>query len=97
MARVERNGGHGSAKGGELAVTWLGHATVLLELDGYARIDFRLSVDGVPYFIEANPNPEIAKSEEFAQAALHDGLDYPELLNRIINLGISRGRLSGIA
>jgi D-alanine-D-alanine ligase len=68
-----------------------------LELDGYARIDFRLSVDGVPYFIEANPNPEIAKSEEFAQAALHDGLDYPELLNRIINLGISRGRLSGIA
>jgi D-alanine-D-alanine ligase len=51
----------------------------------------------VPYFIEANPNPEIAQSEEFAQAALHDGLDYPDLLNRIINLGISRGRLSGIA
>jgi D-alanine-D-alanine ligase len=68
-----------------------------LELDGYARIDFRLSADGVPYFIEANPNPEIAQSEEFAQAALHDGLDYPDLLNRIINLGISRGRLSGIA
>ncbi len=37
-----------------------------LELDGYARIDFRLSADGTPYFIEANPNPEIAKSQEFA-------------------------------
>src|SRR5204862_2332023 len=32
-----------------------------LGLDGYARIDFRLSADGTPYFIEANPNPEIAK------------------------------------
>ena len=40
-----------------------------LDLDGYARIDFRLAADGTPYFIEANPNPEIAKIEEFAQSA----------------------------
>ncbi len=63
-----------------------------LDLDGYARIDFRLSADGVPYFIEANPNPEIAKSEEFATAALHDGLAYPNLLQRIVALGISRAK-----
>ena len=31
-----------------------------LEIDGYARIDFRLAADSTPYFIEANPNPEIA-------------------------------------
>ena len=61
-----------------------------LELDGYARIDFRLSADGTPYFIEANPNPEIAKSQEFATAARHDGLAYPDLLHRILALGISR-------
>ena len=61
-----------------------------LGLDGYARIDFRLSADGTPYFIEANPNPEIAKSQEFATAARHDGLDYPDLLHRILALGISR-------
>jgi len=61
-----------------------------LELDGYARIDFRLSADGVPYFLEANPNPEIAKSQEFATAARHDGLAYPDLLHRILALGISR-------
>jgi len=61
-----------------------------LELDGYARIDFRLSSDGIPYFLEANPNPEIAKSEEFATAALHDGLAYPDLLHRILALGMSR-------
>jgi D-alanine-D-alanine ligase len=63
-----------------------------LELDGYARIDFRLSSDGIPYFIEANPNPEIAKSQEFATAARHDGLAYPDLLHRILALGISRTR-----
>ncbi|WP_050423042.1 D-alanine--D-alanine ligase family protein [Bradyrhizobium tropiciagri] len=63
-----------------------------LGLDGYARIDFRLSTNGVPYFIEANPNPEIAKSQEFATAAGHDGLDYPGLLNRIVTLGISRAK-----
>ena len=61
-----------------------------LEIDGYARIDFRLSNDGVPYFIDANPNPEIARSQEFAESAKHDGLDYPDLLNRILSLGLAR-------
>jgi D-alanine-D-alanine ligase len=67
-----------------------------LELDGYARIDFRLADDGTPYFIEANPNPEIAKSEEFAQSAEHDGLKYPDLLNRILSLGINRAKADGV-
>jgi D-alanine-D-alanine ligase len=67
-----------------------------LELDGYARVDFRLAADGTPYFIEANPNPEIAKIEEFAQSALHDGLKYPDLLNRILALGIRRAKSVGV-
>lgn len=61
-----------------------------LELDGYARIDFRLTADGVPYFLEANPNPEIAQVEEFASAAAHDGIDYALLLNKIVGLAIRR-------
>jgi len=64
----------------------------ILGMDGYARIDFRLAADGTPYFIEANPNPEIAKSEEFATAAKHDGLDYTQLLHRIVTLGMSRAK-----
>jgi len=68
-----------------------------LELDGYARIDFRLSAEGVPYYIEANPNPEIARIEEFASAAKLDGLDYPDLLQRILALGISRAGATGVA
>ena len=61
-----------------------------LEIDGYARVDLRLTPDGTPYFIEANPNPEIAKSEEFAQSALHAGFDYAELIDRILALGMRR-------
>jgi len=62
----------------------------VLELDGYVRIDFRLGRDGVPYFIEANPNPEVAQAEEFARSALHDGIAYPDLINRIVSLAIAR-------
>ncbi len=61
-----------------------------LELDGYCRIDFRLSKDNIPYFIEANPNPEIAESQEYAQAALHAGTSYADLLNKIVTLGLKR-------
>jgi D-alanine-D-alanine ligase len=61
-----------------------------LELDGYARIDFRLSADNIPYFLEANPNPEIAQSQEFAHAAEHDGLAYSDLLHRILALAMRR-------
>src|SRR5215472_9742681 len=63
-----------------------------LGLDGYARIDFRLAADGTPYFIEANPNPEIAKSQEFATAAQHDGFNYRKLLHRVLALAISRAK-----
>jgi D-alanine-D-alanine ligase len=66
-----------------------------LELDGYSRIDFRLSADNTPYFLEANPNPEIATEEVFAEAARHDGIAYPDLVRRILALGMSRARAGG--
>jgi D-alanine-D-alanine ligase len=68
-----------------------------LSVDGYARVDFRLSAENVPYFIEVNPNPEIAKSQEFAHAAEYDGIKYPDLLNRIVALGISRAKSAATA
>lgn len=63
----------------------------ILELDGYARIDFRLDQQGHLYFLEANPNPDVAFSEEFAGGAEAAGIHYPELLQRIVNLGLRRG------
>jgi D-alanine-D-alanine ligase len=63
-----------------------------LELEGYARIDFRLRDDGALFFLEANPNPEIARREEFASSAAYEGISYPKLLTKILNLGLRRGR-----
>ncbi|MBA4097370.1 MAG: D-alanine--D-alanine ligase [Rhodospirillum sp.] len=67
-----------------------------LEMDGYSRVDFRLSADGIPYFLEANPNPEIAKVEDFAEAAAKDGIKYRDLLNRIVTLAIQRANAAGV-
>jgi D-alanine-D-alanine ligase len=64
----------------------------ILQIDGYARIDYRLSPTGELYFLEANPNPEIAEREEFSSAAESLGISYPALLQKILNLGLQRGR-----
>lgn len=67
-----------------------------LGLSGYARIDFRLDAAGQIYVLEANPNPQIAKGEDFADSAAQAGLSYPLLLQRILDLGLS-WRLSTLA
>jgi D-alanine-D-alanine ligase len=59
-----------------------------LGLSGYARIDLRLSEDGRIWVLEANPNPDLRSVEDFAAAAEEAGISYPELLQRIVNLGI---------
>jgi D-alanine-D-alanine ligase len=58
-----------------------------LHMTGYARIDFRVRADGTPFVLEANANPNLEQAEDFADAALHDGIPYPQLLKRIISLG----------
>ena len=60
----------------------------LLTIDGYARLDLRLTPDNQVYFIEANPNPMLAADEDFAQSALKSGLPYPQLIDRIIRTGL---------
>lgn len=62
----------------------------ILELSGYARIDYRLDAHGQLYFLDANPNPDICEGEEFASAARAGGVAYPDLIQRIVNLGIRR-------
>ena len=59
-----------------------------LDLNGYARIDFRLSSDGKPYVLEANPNPNLAYGEDFAESAEKAGVSYEKLLERIVTLGL---------
>lgn len=60
-----------------------------LDLSGYARVDIRLTPEGKFYVLEANPNPQLAFGEDFAESAEHDGMSYEELLQKILNLGLS--------
>ena len=64
----------------------------LLAIDGYARLDLRLTPANEVYFIEANPNPILAEDEDFAQSALKAGLPYPQLIDRIARLGLKTVR-----
>jgi D-alanine-D-alanine ligase len=60
----------------------------LLTIDGYARIDLRLTAANEIYFIEANPNPHLAEDEDFALSAGKAGLAYPQLIDRISRQGL---------
>ncbi len=62
----------------------------ILGLEGYGRIDYRMDAEGRLHFLEANPNPEIAREEEFASAAEAAGITYESLIQRILNLGLGR-------
>jgi D-alanine-D-alanine ligase len=64
----------------------------LLTVDGYARIDLRLTPDNKIYFIEANPNPHLAADEDFALSAGKGDLPYPQLIERIVRLGMNTVR-----
>jgi D-alanine-D-alanine ligase len=64
----------------------------LLTIDGYARIDLRLTADNKVYFIEANPNPILADDEDFALSAGKAGLPYPQLIERITRQGMKTVR-----
>jgi len=64
----------------------------LLTIDGYARLDLRVTANNEVYFIEANPNPILAEDEDFAQSAMKTGLTYPQLIERIICLGLKATR-----
>lgn len=59
-----------------------------LELSGYARIDLRMDDAGNVWVLEANPNPQIARGEDFAASAKNVGLSYEAVLQRIMNLGL---------
>jgi D-alanine-D-alanine ligase len=58
-----------------------------LGLSGCARIDYRVTADGQIYVLEANPNPNLAAEEDFAQSALAASVAYPELLEKLLTLG----------
>lgn len=59
-----------------------------LGLSGYARIDMRMDAEGRLYVLEANPNPQIAEDEDFADSAKQVGYQYKDLLQELLNVGL---------
>lgn len=59
-----------------------------LGLSGYARIDLRMDAEGNTYVLEANPNPQIAHDEDFADAAERAGYLYKDLLQELLAIGL---------
>lgn len=64
-----------------------------LRLRDYGRIDIRVTPEENIYVLEANPNPYLAKYEDFPEAARKAGMKYHKLLERIINLSMKRYNL----
>ncbi|MCS6285997.1 MAG: ATP-grasp domain-containing protein [Nitrospira sp.] len=59
-----------------------------LGLSGYARIDVRMDGEGNVYVLEANPNPQIAHEEDFADSAERADYSYKDLLQELLNVGL---------
>lgn len=62
-----------------------------LKLRDYARIDYRLTPDNEPVFLEANPNPDLTR-HTFGRNRCFAGIAYPELIARIVKSALSRPR-----
>ncbi len=63
-----------------------------LQLRGYGRLDLRLTPQNEVYVIEVNPNPSLARDDELAQAAIKAKIPYPQLIQRLLTLGLQSTR-----
>ena len=63
-----------------------------LECRDYARVDMRVDAAGDVYVLEVNPNPDLAESCAFAASAAAQGLTYPKMICRIVELALARAR-----
>jgi len=61
----------------------------LLDLNGYGRIDLRLTPENELYVLEANPNPGIATDEDCTLSAVKAGMSYEDFIQRLLQLGLT--------
>jgi len=61
-----------------------------LRVRDYGRVDLRLTDTGDIYVLEVNASCYLERSSEFAMAAGAAGIDYPKLIERIVELALER-------
>lgn len=65
-------------------------AATELGIRDYGRIDFRVSEDGTPWFIEAETHPHIQQHSSFFVLAKKRGLQYHEMLGELVGIAAAR-------
>jgi len=70
-------------------------AFAALKLDGYARIDFRMTEAREFFCLEANTLPGMTALSLLPQGAAAAGIDFPSLCDRIVRLALERTRPEG--
>jgi D-alanine-D-alanine ligase len=63
-----------------------------LRVRDYGRVDLRLTEAGEIYVIEVNASCYLEEGSEFAIAAKAAGIEFPELIQRIVELALERYR-----
>lgn len=66
-----------------------------LRVRDYGRIDMRLTGTGDIFVIEVNASCYLEESGEFARSAAAVGLEYPELIEQIVQEALGRYQISG--
>ncbi|MEA2712964.1 MAG: D-alanine-D-alanine ligase [Gemmatimonadales bacterium] len=61
-----------------------------LRVRDYGRVDIRLTDTGDIYVLEVNASCYLERSSEFAMSAAAAGMDYPTLIERIVQLALER-------
>jgi D-alanine-D-alanine ligase len=64
-----------------------------LRVRDYGRIDLRMSAGGEIYVIEVNASCYLERTSELAMSALAAGIEYEDLLERIVQLALGRRRV----
>ncbi len=62
----------------------------ILQIKDYGRIDLRLTPENKLVILEANPNPDIASTEDVAESAGKAGISYDKLIERILRMALQR-------
>ena len=64
-----------------------------LKLSGYVRFDLRVTDSGECFFLEANPNPSIAKFDDFSKSIKASGFSYEKTIREIIRNSLYQASL----
>ena len=56
----------------------------IFNMNGYIRVDFRVDEQNRPWVLEVNANPCLSPDAGFVAACMENGINYTEMVNRII-------------